>query len=300
MKSQHNSEKTTLKDEFNMRDLKNALAPFEDALIANLPTKDEVLKRAQHRIMKKNIRISGVFVFIAALTGLFYFDPVYHTEIYTTQKGEHKKVQLFDQSQIHLNTASKVSVAYHLRSKKIELLQGEATFSVNHFTQQWMRPLERRFFVRSGQMLIEDIGTVFNVRQYSPSYSDVTVLQGQVRVSQLNHMTGKVFDLYRGEGAELNHQQLLKLSLVDVDEKTTWQKNKIQFKDIPLSAMVTELQRYHHLKVEFHDVASQNNKVSGYFSLDNTQQIFQVLAEVAHVQVSQDRSGTWHIRANES
>ena len=99
-----------------------------------------------------------------------------------TQRGEQRNVYLNDGSQIKLNTDTHIYVQERLRSRKIILSKGEASFHVAHKRSKFLRYFERSFEVTSGNMLIIDIGTVFNVHKHSSDESSVTVLDGEIAV----------------------------------------------------------------------------------------------------------------------
>lgn len=283
---------------YELHDLQHAIEPFEDVLIANLPSKEEVLARAKQRKIKKNIATSALAVCFMSVGGLYWLDPVYQTQQLSTQLGETKHIYLLDGSEVHLNTATKLTVNYKLRSKNIELHHGEAMFTVKHYDWQIMRPLERDFIVRSGNMQIKDIGTIFNVRQFNPQHSVVTVLQGQVQVSLLNQATIKPLDIFTSQSVEYNHQMLnyqVNASNLDI---IAWQQGNIQFNTMPLAAAIVELQRYHKIDVQFRDSHSRNIRISGRFKIKNAEQFMQILPTIAAVNVSKDQSGQWIIQQN--
>src|SRR5690606_28733335 len=133
----------------------DALMLFEDGLRANLPGVEDILQRAAERKHKKRAIAS---VAIVALAGVvFWLDPAYKSEQVATAVGERSTWTLADGSEVSLNTDSALRVEYHLRSRHLYLTQGEALFKVEH--SRW-----RSFWVYANQTRVEDIGTVFNVR----------------------------------------------------------------------------------------------------------------------------------------
>lgn len=283
--------------DYDLSDVQEAIAPFEDTLLAQLPSKEEIIARARQRRLKKHIGSSALLLCVALSGYIYWLNPVYQTQYLSTELGQNQRVDLADGSRIQLNTSTQIIVNYRLRSKEIRLQQGEATFTVKHYPWQFLRPLERRFVVTSGNMQVEDIGTVFNVQQYSPQHSKVTVLQGHVRVSLLDRPDLPALDLYAPQSAEQIHQQLTYRSDTDIEVETAWHSGNIQFKALPLSQAITEFQRYQPLNVKFNDSASQNIRISGRFKVDNADQFMQLLPQITTVQTYKDQTGQWIVKA---
>lgn len=281
---------------YNLRDVQERIAPFEDMLLAELPTKEEILERGRQRRLKKHVGSSALLLCVALSGYIYWLNPVYHTQYVSTRLGQTQQVELADGSRIQLNTSTTINVNYRLRSKEISLQQGEATFTVKHYPWQFLRPFERRFVVTSGNMQVEDIGTVFNVRQYTPQHSEVIVLQGQVRVSLCDREDIPALDLYALQSAEQINQQLTYRLDTDIDVQTAWYSGNIQFKAIPLSQAITEFQRYQPLDVKFNDSASQNIRISGRFKVDNADQFMQLLPQITTVQTYKDQTGQWIVK----
>lgn len=281
----------------NLVDVQSALAPFEEVLLAQLPSKEQVLARARQRKAKQKMRSTALLLCITSGAILYWLDPVYKTEHLCTQLGQIQQLQLSEGSQIQLNSNTQLEVKYALRSKRINLKQGEATFYVKHFARHWMKPLERRFMVYSGQLQVEDIGTVFNVRQYQADHHEVTVLQGHVRVSLHNQAKQQPINLYSQQQIVHQGQQLLLQLNPNVDAHLAWQSGYLQLNGMPLSAVIKELQRYQSLAVQFNDAQSAQMRISGRFKVDHAEQFMQILPQLAQVKTVKTPIGQWQITA---
>src|SRR5690606_34920469 len=96
-------------------------------------------------------------------------------QTYATAVGEQRRIELTDGSVVHLNTRSRLEVAFTDGARDIRLLEGEATFTVEGDPA-------RPFSVHAGTNIIRAIGTQFNVLR-RPSGTTVQVIEGEVRVS---------------------------------------------------------------------------------------------------------------------
>ena len=78
-------------------------------------------------------------------------------QVYVTQIGEQQTIVLPDQSQILLNTDSRVAVSYQADRRLLTLHKGEAHFDVAH-------DAKRPFDVYAGGGRVNAVGTAFTVR----------------------------------------------------------------------------------------------------------------------------------------
>jgi transmembrane sensor len=93
---------------------------------------------------------------------------------YATDIGERRSITLEDGSTIDLNARSKVRVRFSDGERDVELLEGQALFSVAH-------DVSRPFIVSAGNTAVRAVGTQFDVYRKS-SGTTVTVVEGRVAV----------------------------------------------------------------------------------------------------------------------
>jgi ferric-dicitrate binding protein FerR (iron transport regulator) len=94
---------------------------------------------------------------------------------YSTDMGEHRSIALTDGSTVVMTAQSHMRVRFSARGRDIELLQGEALFSV---APDGKRP----FRVHAGQTILETVGTGFSVVNLADGGTRVGVTRGQVQV----------------------------------------------------------------------------------------------------------------------
>lgn len=108
------------------------------------------------------------------LLGVGLVPQVMPTEqLYSAGQGELRDLVLPDQTQVRLNADSRLRVRMGWFSRKVELLQGEATFDI----ARDRRPFE----VAVNGLEIRDIGTVFDVSRRLQS-TRIGVVSGEVEV----------------------------------------------------------------------------------------------------------------------
>ncbi|MEN8282631.1 FecR family protein [Acinetobacter gerneri] len=271
--------------EQNQQRVQRALAPFEDSLIEQLPTAEQIINRALARQKQKRQSIHLLLVAgFGSVLGVLWLNPSYDQRVFSTGIGEQKLFELTDGSHIQLNTQTKLIATNHLRSQEFELLQGEASFTVKHRAWHSVAPwLKRSFVVWAEDVKIKDIGTVFNVR-YEPNGNDlyISVSEGQVRISSKQ----KNIDLYQGQNLYRQHDQWFKSTHANIGQLTSWQTGSYQFLDKPLIEVIDELNRYGNLSVEFSDHYVEQLRITGEVKLKHRKQFMLDLEKFAPVKVT--------------
>lgn len=270
--------------------LENALAPYTDALRAQLPSADEIIARAAER--QRSSKRQGITLALClGLSAVWWADPAYRTQTLATAPGERAAWTLADGSQVRLNTATQVDIAFHLRSRRLTLADGEATFEVAHAPWHNLLPaLERPFTVTAGKTVVEDIGTIFNVRRQPGDQVEISVQTGRVRVHTSEASTGSV-ELTSGQRLHSRAGILGAAAPADVDSLTAWHDGRIVFDDTPLAEVVAELRRHGPLPVTLDSAAAQL-RISGQFDLDNRENLIALLPHFAPVRLSYHSDGT--------
>ncbi len=120
---------------------------------------------------------AGLTVVAVAALFVYQFTRPAITNTYTVASDQTTVTDtLPDGSEVVLNRSSQLSYAYNRKQEKhIVTLKGEAYFTVSDSG-------EGDFFVQTGEVLIEDIGTSFNVKALPESVLiEVTVDEGEVQ-----------------------------------------------------------------------------------------------------------------------
>lgn len=200
---------------------------------------------------------------------------------YETAIGEQRDVLLPDGSRITLNTDTAVTVHYADSVRRIDLERGEAVFSVKHDTQ-------RPFDVAAGGTLTRALGTEFNVDMRRDRIS-VSVLEGVVRVSAAGDAgtgeptaipaltQGRTAEMHRGDGR-------IAETAADLNRIHAWRARRLEFSDTPLPDALAEFNRYSTAHVVIGTPELQSVRVSGVFSIGDTEAFLFSLREALGAQ----------------
>lgn len=160
---------------------------------------------------------------------------------YTTAIGEQRTVTLPDGSKAILAPASTVVVAARYGKPNRGLsLTGRAWFQVSH-------DAARPFRIEAGGMMVEDLGTEFEVVTTGPGLQ-VTVVTGSVAVHRGSGSAivtlgpRDVATISPQGGSSVDHQ-------VAVDRIISWRQGTLDFVNRPLGEVAAELERWYDVEL---------------------------------------------------
>jgi transmembrane sensor len=187
-------------------------------------------------------------------------------QIYQTAKGEDRLLTLADGSQVHLNSASRISVRLDKKGRHVELTEGEAAFDVAHDPA-------RPFLIAAGERDIRVVGTEFDVLRHEGRLR-VTVRRGVVSV-QSPEDAARIEPVLLKAGDELDHRPGSRhwtLRRVDPDAAFAWRNGDLVYRDQRLDDVVSDLNRYFSTPVRV-DSDAAALRFSGVLKIDEQQDV---------------------------
>jgi len=186
-----------------------------------------------------------------------------------TQLGEYRCNQLPDGSSACLNTNSEVHYTFTAAGRSIELVSGEACFTV--------AKQDRPFYVRSGGISVRDLSTSFDVYRKRNS-TLVTVVQGSIEIAQVDG-SGKLLSrpvrFHKSQQVEfveggVNFYMRKQLTDEDLDRLLAWRQGRIDVTGRTLRDALVEFSRYQSInQFEFTDPDIARIRLSGNMALGN-------------------------------
>ena len=204
-------------------------------------------------------------------------------QTYSTATGEYQQVWLDDGSLIELNTDSSVVLSLSDRQRNIELVRGEAFFTV-------APDKNRPFVVIVGGAEVRALGTAFNIYRQGPDLARVHVVEGVVRVSETQGSA-----VSAPESRMLLANQALEFSettgIGDLPEQnmqqaTAWREGQILFDGASLKEATTVLNRYLEQEIILHDSAHSAHRISGIFSSRERETTLLAVAQAFDLELS--------------
>lgn len=203
--------------------------------------------------------------------GLAAFYAVTQRDLYTTALAEQRSLTLNDGSIIQLNSSSRVRIHYTRRQRDIELIQGQALFTV-------AKDPRRPFIVSSNGAQVRAVGTEFDVYRKPAGDTVVTVLEGAVSVlptpPEQTHdsqptptatATGTAL-LAAGEQLTVAGTHVSQRKNANVAAITAWTQHQLVFDGTPLSDVASEFNRYNRRQLSINDTELKDFTIDGVFS----------------------------------
>ena len=123
-------------------------------------------------------------------------------------------------------------------------------------------------------------GTAFGVSVGGEGTS-VAVREGSVNVRG----TGPdARDLRSGQGVKIAGGVAAQVHAIDADQSFAWLSGRIVFTNMPFSAVVERLDRYHHGRVVLATRRIRDARVSGSYRLDDPQGVIRYLGRVVRAE----------------
>jgi transmembrane sensor len=192
---------------------------------------------------------------------------------YATLAGQQQTVKLTDGSSILLDTDSKVVVRYGERTRRVDLLHGQAQFTVqgNH---AWP------FVVHAGSGTVTAVGTQFQVR-LDDQATDVALLKGKLAIAA-QAPDGAMQDASLVGGQALAYDEsghITPVHPIDMQQAQGWTQGKLFVHDWRLPALLAEMNRYSDTQLQLGDPSLQDIRISGVFRTNDQQTLLLLLQQ---------------------
>jgi len=208
--------------------------------------------------------------------------PLVDDSVFQTAKGELRQITLSDGSLIELNSDTELAVHYSWLGRSLELVRGEALFSV---APGKLRPFE----VSAGGGKLRDIGTRFDVA-IGPSANRISVLEGAIDLSL--PATGEQRQTGAGQMMTYNAATVLsEPAAADVKTFAVWRNRKLIFRNTQLSEVARELERYHSVHVRLVDPSLNGLTLGGVFDNNDLDRFLSTLEAVLPVDIKRGKNG---------
>jgi transmembrane sensor len=222
---------------------------------------------------------AGIIAVLGSVT-LYFANPTAAPEAahrIATAVGEQRTTTLTDGSVISANVVTRLAYNVGGRRRAVTLDQGEAAFFVH-------KDRTRPFVVTAGGYEVEAVGTAFNVRNRNGEI-DVAVMEGVVSVRAADGpMAGReIRRLGAGRRIALGPIQELgqtpiKVATIAPQSGAEWRTRTLAYDDVPVSAVVSDLNLYFKRPIVVEDAALDNRHVTLRLQVDDREQAVSTLA----------------------
>ncbi len=179
---------------------------------------------------------------------------------YRTAVGERTSAGLADGSRISVDASSEVRVRLGSRERRIDMLRGQALFSVSHDAA---RPF---VVVTPSGVTVTALGTKFDVDALPNGDVMVALLQGRVAVRRSDALLA---ELEPGETLLVSSDGRMRLQRGNARDSVDWTQGRLVFRSSSLRSAVEEVNRYVAVPVLISSPEAAGQTVSGEFSIDD-------------------------------
>ena len=206
-------------------------------------------------------------------------------DVYATEVGQQRTVTLADNSTITLNTATQVRVRYSRALRRIEIVNGEAVFTVTH-------DANRPFEVHALRGTTTAVGTEFDV-QISGETTAVSVLEGTVTVRPTEgREDGSATRISAGQAVEYKDGATSAIRAADAGKLRGWLAQRIVFGNVALAVALTDYNRYIKTPIVLGDPNLGAKRINGVFRMGDERAFLDALEQGLHLTATPTPTGT--------
>ncbi len=229
--------------------------------------------------------------------------PVYNNDSngeYATQTAELRNIELPDGSTVTLGALSAIEVKYRDSERRIELVSGDAFFSVASNPN-------RPFIVSTTNAFVRAVGTMFDVRRSNEGVR-ISVLEGLVEVTQ--------FQAKQIDGVKVPEEvtQVLlanqkiyarsdgdqtKPQTIETDLPGAWREGRLIYEKANLSVVISDADRYYGGNIIIDTIDLKDLPVSAAFRTDQINEMMDTLSAVLPISVKRLSNGDIILRRSE-
>jgi transmembrane sensor len=205
----------------------------------------------RERSRPRRLAMAGGAMAASLAAALVVLQP-FSTDVYRTGPGEQRRIVLADRDELLLDSQTEVAVSGWFRGD-VRLAKGQVLFRLAG---------DKRVEVRSGDLTVTDIGTVFAVTR-SGSTNRVVVDEGLVLVDP----GGARLKLAKGEQlVAIDGARRLTPKPAPVGAAEAWARGQLTYLDAPVSEVVADLSRSTGLAISA-STATGARRFSGTLSI---------------------------------
>ena len=260
-------------------------SPGIAALLAGADTRAAVPNlRARWQMPVWQLGLAASLLAVGTFVWLFVGAPT--TTEYSTGVGEQRTVALADGSTVFLNTDSDVRVQLSRRLRRIDLVRGEALFSVSHDPG-------RAFEVHALQGVTTAVGTQFDV-ELTRGGAAISVLEGTVTVGGSDRTAAlPPVAVTAGNGVGYSQEGAVsQLRPAEVNRIQGWRTQRMVFNDIPLDSALTEYNRYSRKPLVLSNPALGARHINGVFHIGDEAAFLSALDQGLHLKATRGDAQT--------
>lgn len=197
--------------------------------------------------------------------------------VYTTERGEQRRLTLEDGSRLLLNTDTSVKVRFDAEQRRIDLRRGQALFEVS------VDP--RPFYVKAGDHDLTVRRGRFDMRRETDHLS-VLAIDGVGTLAQEAAIKKPVVQIAAGERVRVDATRQVEHDRPNLNDASAWQSGNAVFRGEPLARVITEMNRYTERELVLMDDRAAALRISGVYRVGDNGAFARSLAKLLPIKVA--------------
>ncbi len=243
-----------------------------------------ILNDGSKQLLKTSQKESAIVV-ANGIQGIVNQDKLHYnattktnTLVYNTLKvpyGQRFKIELSDGTLVHLNAGSelKYPVSFIENEHREVFLNGEAFFDV-------VKNNGQRFFVNTGTMNVEVLGTQFNVSSYQEDQViKTTLVEGSVKVFENEHPEKQLLLVPNEQASWHKLDHTIDKKEVDVTPHIAWLNGRLIFKKTDFSTISKRLERQYNVIIINKNKKLNTKKFTAHFKEETIEEIIKSFSD---------------------
>jgi transmembrane sensor len=248
--------------------------------------KEKIKKEQRSTAWKPLIRIAAIIVagIILSVTGLFVYQGLRYEKLYA--KNEVLEIGLPDGSSVTLNRGSKMIHPKKFDDIREISLNGEAFFEVT-------RDPARPFVVRSGEVIVEVLGTSFNFYAYKKeNVAQVIVESGKVAVYNDDDSSGRKDILKKGERMIYSRKDGVRTIQPNTDiNYKSWKTGILRFENSSLQYVVNLLEKHYQERITLVNSRLNECRITVSFNNKSLDYVLETITETLGLKLLKTENG---------
>ncbi len=190
-----------------------------------------------------------------------------------TFPGQKSTITLSDGTVVWLNSGSRITFSSNFNDSIREIhMDGQAYFEV-------FKDAKKPFRVYCRDIVVEALGTSFDINGYSDMPMQVSLITGSVRVSDSEN--GEEMVLKPGEYSRYNEKnEFLRRGEFDLKLLLAWKEGKIIFNNATIEVIIARLELWYGVEIENLSTIPRDKPFTGVFEKENLENILTNLGDV--------------------
>jgi transmembrane sensor len=229
---------------------------------------------APRKINRRRLLTGSLAVFTVGGLGLQW--SIATAGVYTTARGEQRRLTLDDGSRLLLNTDTSVKVRFDEEHRRIDLRRGQALFEVSADP--------RPFYVNAGAHDLSVRRGRFDMRREADRLS-VLAIDGVATLAQESAGETPVVRIGVGERVSVGASHQVEHDRPNLNDVIAWQSGNAVFRAEPLSRVVTEMNRYTERELVLMDERAAALRISGVYRVGDNGAFARSLAKLLPIKI---------------